>query len=427
MRLLYSGLFYLAVPFILARLSWRSIKAPAYRQRWAERFGLYAVPEDSGGIWFHAVSVGEAEAAFPLIRLLAERHPASPVLVTTTTPTGSARVRAVLGDSVQHVYLPYDLPGSVERFLEHFKPHLAVVMETEIWPNLFRACGDRRIPLAIVNARLSERSARGYRRLPGLTRDCLSSVGLVAAQTQADADRFIQIGGKPETVCVTGNIKFDLNQPEGWAEDAAQRRQLLFGGRPVLIAGSTHEGEDQPVLVAFAAARQQFQDLALVIAPRHPERFHAVATLCGAQGFRVVRRSQGVPLGDADVFLLDTLGELKQFYAVSDLAFVGGSLVPVGGHNVLEPASAGVPVLFGPHLFNFLEVSRCLLEAGGAVKIQDGRELGQAVIELLDAPHRRAQMGSQARQFVEQGRGALKRVADRLESLLAETGRCSND
>ncbi len=427
MRLLYSGLFYLAVPFILARLSWRSIKAPAYRQRWAERFGLYSVPEDSGGIWVHAVSVGEAEAAFPLIRLLAERHPTFPVLVTTTTPTGSARVRAVLGGSVQHVYLPYDLPGGVERFLAHFRPQLAVVMETEIWPNLFRACAARRIPLAIVNARLSERSARGYGRLPGLTRDCLSSVGLIAAQTQADADRFIQIGAKPETVCVAGNIKFDLNQPEGWAEDAAQLRLHLFGGRPVLIAGSTHEGEDLPVLVAFAAARQQFRDLALVIAPRHPERFNAVEALCGAQGFRVARRSQGAPLGDADVFLLDTLGELKQFYAVSDLAFVGGSLVPVGGHNMLEPASAGVPVLFGPHLFNFLEVSRSLLEAGGGIKIQDGRELGQAVIELLAAPHRRAQIGSQARQFVEQGRGALQRVADRLESLLTETRLRSND
>ncbi|MBS1211505.1 MAG: three-deoxy-D-manno-octulosonic-acid transferase domain protein [Proteobacteria bacterium] len=422
MRLLYNGLFYLAVPFVLARLAWRGVKAPGYRQRWPERFGYYSGQARPGVLWFHAVSVGEAEAAFPLIASISRRFPGQPILVTTTTPTGSARVRAVLGDSVQHVYLPYDLPGCVARFMGHFLPSLAVIMETEIWPNLYRACGVRGIPLAIVNGRLSVKSARGYARLSSLTRECLAPVRLIAAQTATDAARFVQVGAKAEAVQVTGNIKFDMEFSPGLVERARKIRADLFDGRPVFIAGSTHDGEDALLLDAFEVTRKRHPDLLLVLAPRHPERFAKVDALCRARGLMVQRRSAHAPCAGADIFLLDTLGELKLFYAAGDLAFVGGSLVPTGGHNVLEPAMAGIPVLFGAHTFNFEEASRRLVEAGGGLRVAGPDGLAATVLELLDTPARREAIGKKARDFVEQGRGALGRVEELLCSLLAGAG-----
>lgn len=421
MRLLYIGLFYLAVPAILLRLGWRSLKAPAYRRRWAERFGYYAGTAGPGAIWFHAVSVGEAEAAFPLIRLILARYPERAILVTTTTPTGSARVRAVMGDRVHHVYLPYDLPGSVARFLDHFQPSLAVIMETEIWPNLYRACRRRGIPLAVVNGRLSEKSARGYARVPSLARDCLADVALIAAQTEADAERFVRIGARADSVRVSGNMKFDQDLDPQQELEARRMREQLFGDRAVLIAGSTHEGEEAQVIEAFKAVRKQIPDLLLVLAPRHPERFAAVEAVCRAAGLSLLRRSENVPAADAAVFLLDTLGELKSFYAASDVAFVGGSLVATGGHNVLEPAAARVPVLFGPHTFNFADASAQLLAAGGALRVLDAPELAGAVLQLLQDAPRRTAVGNHARSFVERGRGALKRVADQLAVLLASS------
>ena len=418
MRFLYTILFYALTPIILARLAWRSFKAPAYRRRWKERFALYSGTDATGVLWFHAVSVGEAEAAFPLIRAMRLRFPEKPVLVTTTTPTGSARVFEVLGDEVQHVYLPYDLPDCVSRFLNHYRPSLAVVMETEIWPNLYRACGVRGIPLAIVNARLSQRSARGYGHLRSLTRQTLASVTRIAAQTQADAERFIGIGAKPESLSVTGNIKFDVAFPDDLASRAAQIRTECFGARSVWIAGSTHEGEEIEVLRAFERIRQRHPDVLLVLVPRHPERFDKVAALCRTRSLRAVRRSERIPCAGGDVFLLDTMGELRLFYAASDIAFVGGSLVPVGGHNVLEPALAGLPVLFGPHLFNFEEAGRRLLDAGGALRVSDGDDLAERVAALVDDPDRRGEMGSRGRLFVESGRGALRRIEGLLVSLL---------
>lgn len=421
MRFLYTVLLYALTPLILARLAWRSVKAPAYRRRWSERFALYSGPPATGVLWFHAVSVGEAEAAFPLIRAMRLRFPEKPVLVTTTTPTGSARVLEVLGDAVRHVYLPYDLPDCVPRFLNHFRPALAVVMETEIWPNLYRACGTRGIPLAIVNARLSQRSARGYARVRTLAGQTLDSVTRIAAQTQADAERFIAIGAKPESLAVTGSIKFDVTFPHDLAPRAAEIRRECFGARPVWIAGSTHEGEEIEILRAFERIRLRHRNALLVLVPRHPERFDRVGALCRNRNLSVVRRSERIPGAEADVFLVDTMGELRLFYAASDIAFVGGSLVPVGGHNVLEPALAGLPVLFGPHLFNFEEAGRRLLEAGGALRVANEEELGEQVIALLDDSDRRREMGSRGRRFVESGRGALGRVEDLLAGLL-ETG-----
>lgn len=419
MRSIYSFLFYLLTPVILLRMVWRGQREPAYRQRWRERFGFYGKAATSQPcVWFHAVSVGEAEAAFPLIRAISRHLQHTPILVTTTTPTGSSRVKSVLGNQVAHVYLPYDLPDGVLRFLNHFRPCLAVVMETEIWPNLFHSCGKRRIPLAIVNARLSERSARGYARLGGFTRNTLQNVQLIAAQTRADAERFLAVGACSESVTVTGNIKYDLELPADYFQQAAGLRQSLFGNRPVWIAASTHEGEENLLLNVFASLRKTCPHLLLVLVPRHPPRFDLVARLCLAEGFKLGRRSLHEDAILSDIFLVDTLGELRLFYAASDIAFVGGSLVPVGGHNVLEAAIAGVPVLFGPHMFNFKEAGKLLVEAGGAEQLADADQLALTVSELLTDAQRCKRMGERGRQFVESGRGALGRVEEALLAML---------
>ena len=409
MRFAYSSILYLLTPFFLLHLLRRASTAPAYRQRWSERFALYrgdrASPTD---IWIHAVSVGEAEAAFPLVRALKARYPGTSVLVTTTTPTGSARVRAVLGDSVRHVYLPYDLPGAVCRFLRRFRPRLGIVMETEIWPNLYAQCRRSTIPLFLVNARLSGKSARRYRRLLPLVRETLIDLACIAAQTQHDADRFIALGALPDTVVVTGNIKFDQPVPEGLNEEAAAIRSFIFRQRPVWIGASTHEGEDEQLLDVYVELKRRIPALLLVLVPRHPERFGPVATLCRDRGLSVVLRSENRACDDStDLFLVNTMGELKLFYGAADAAFVGGSLVPTGGHNVLEPAGLDVPVLFGPHMFNFEAIARNLIEAGAAVQVADKTALAAELLDMLQNEARRRRMGENGRSFVAENRGAL--------------------
>ncbi|QFY43556.1 3-deoxy-D-manno-octulosonic acid transferase [Candidatus Methylospira mobilis] len=424
LRLVYTSLFYLLTPLILARLYWRGRKLPAYRQRWAERFGYYNTPAASGGaLWFHAVSVGEAEAAFPLIRRMQARFPELPCVVTTTTPTGSRRVAQVLGETVLHVYLPYDMPDCVRRFLAHFQPRLAVIMETEIWPNLYRACRCAAIPVVIVNARVSGRSARGYARLGALTREALADVRCIAAQTEADRQRFVALGSRCDETLTTGNIKFDIELPAEAAANAAMLRKNCFGVlRPIWIAASTHEGEETQVLEAFKRIRADHPELVLILAPRHPERFDAVAELCCAAGWKLVRRTDGETACEADVFLLDTLGELKQFYGASDIAFVGGSLAPVGGHNLMEPAAVALPVLVGPCLHNFKAAADALLSAGGALLVHDAMELAAACSGLLSDQEYRKHMGVQALAFVNAGQGALLRVEALLSGLLEAAG-----
>ncbi|CAL1241648.1 3-deoxy-D-manno-octulosonic acid transferase [Candidatus Methylocalor cossyra] len=417
MRLAYSLLAYAALPLAFGRLAWRARKLPGYGQRWRERLAFYPFPPEPGVVWFHAVSVGEAEVAFPLVRELLGRHPAARILLTCTTPTGSARIQAVLGQAVRHVYLPYDLPDAVGRFLTHFRPVLGVILETELWPNLYRQCRAAGIPLAIVNGRLSEKSARGYRLASGLTRDTLAAVNVIAVQTALDAERYIGLGAAPEKVVVTGNIKFDIGFPDSLRQRAAALRAELFGTRPVWIAGSTHPGEEQAILTAFAAIRRDLPEALLILAPRHPERTPEVQALCTGAGFAVRRRSEARS-GDADVFLLDTVGELRGFYGSADVAFVGGSLVARGGHNVLEPAAAGVPVLFGPHVFNFAEIARQLVASGGAIPVRDATELAHWTARLLAEPERRTELGAKGRRFVEENRGALARVSELIAGLL---------
>lgn len=425
MRLFYSALFYFLTPVILARLYWRGRKQPGYSERWSERLALYDSVPEPGVIWFHAVSVGEAEAAFPLVRAIKHQFPSRTILVTATTPTGSARIKEVLGDTAKHVYLPYDLPDCVDRFIRHYRPVLAVVLETEIWPNFYRACGRQGIPLAIVNARLSERSARGYLKLRSLTRESLSHVRLIAAQTSEDAKRYIAIGANPKSVVVTGNIKFDMELPAAAEERARAMRSALFGERPVLIAGSTHPGEESLVLTAFNSLRRQLPELLLILAPRHPHRAADIIAECRKFGLATRLRSEKSACDEpVDVFLLDTLGELRSFYAVSDAAFVGGSLVPVGGHNVLEPAAVGLPVMFGPHLFNFAEIGRKLKESGGGIEVKNAEELAYWAGRLLCDESLRSEIGGNGKRFVSANQGAVQKIAELLGGLKA--GRAFN-
>ncbi len=420
MRIVYNLIITLISPFFFLRLLYRSRKAPDYRKRWNERVAIYrSQPAIKGVIWFHAVSFGEAEAVFPLILALQDHYPGIPQLVTSTTLTGSNRIRAVLGDSVQHVYLPYDLPGAAARFLGRFKPIFGVVVETEIWPNLYRECNRMGIPLAIINARLSEKSARGYRNLRSLVRETLSYVSLIAAQASDDAQRFVDIGADPKNIVVTGNIKFDYVVPDSLIERGASLRKELFGGRPVWIAASTHHGEEEQILYAFEQIRAKISDLLLILAPRRPERFGRVALLCKNRGFEVVLRGSGLACPDtAPIFLLDSMGELKQFYATADLAYIGGSLVKTGGHNALEAAALGVPVLFGPHMFNFEKIANSLVKVGAAFQVSDHLSLAAQVVKLLDNDDYRKNMGNSAKAFVEEGCGAMQKILGLFEDYL---------
>lgn len=419
-RALYSLLLHLALPLIALRLYLRGRKAPAYRQRIAERFSLRLPAMRPGGIWVHAVSVGESIAAAPMIRALRERHPDLPITVTCMTPTGSERIRALFGDSVQHCYLPYDLPWAAARFLDRVRPKLAVIMETELWPNHIHQCARRGIPAVLANARLSERSARGYARFAGLTRPMLAEMSWIAVQSAAEAERFHRLGARPECVAVTGSIKFDLRiDPELKARAQALRASWGADKRPVWIAASTHAGEDEIVLAAHRRLLAERPDSLLILVPRHPERFDAVHALCLHEGLRSVRRSSGLPVGAAEQVLLgDTMGELLFLYALADVAFVGGSLVPNGGHNLLEPAALGLPVLSGPHLFNFLEISAQLREAGACLEVGDGEALARELRALLGEPGRRQAMGRAGLAVLQRNQGALARLLDGLGRLL---------
>lgn len=418
LRRIYTGLFYLLLPLVLLRLYWRGRRDGGHRQRWRERLGYFSAPLQPGGIWLHAVSVGETRAALPLIRALRERQPRLPLLVTTTTLTGSRQLLAALGDQVRHVYAPYDLPGATQRFLRQARPRLAIIMETELWPNLLRQCAQNHLPVVIANARLSARSARGYARWAWLIRPMLRDITLIAAQSEADAGRFGALGA--EAVVVIGNLKYDLPLPADLPERGWRlRRELLGEQRPVWIAASTHAGEEAAILDALAQLRARWPQLLLLLVPRHPERFTAVAALCRQRGFGLTCRSdqQACPAGSA-VFLGDSMGELLLFYAAADLAFVGGSLVPTGGHNVLEPALLGLAVLFGPHMFNFTEAGQRLLAAHAAWQVADAAELTMAVDRLLAEPQQRQAAGRRGREMVERQRGALAALLERIEALL---------
>jgi 3-deoxy-D-manno-octulosonic-acid transferase len=406
MRLLYIVLLHLVTPLVLLRLWWKGRLQPEYRQRIAERFGF--VPAAPVAVWVHAVSVGESLAAMPLIEALIRRHGEGQVWVTTTTPTGSARVSAALGARVRHSYVPYDLPGAVARFLDRARPRQVVVMETELWPVLFRAIRRRGVPLFIANARLSPRSFRGYSRLRGAIAGVLGDCTGVAAQSEADAQRFRALGAP--RVSVMGNIKFDMSVPEALLRRGRDFRERLGAARPVWIAASTHEGEEQAALEAQRALLQELPEAALILVPRHPQRFDEVARLVERAGLRQARRSAGEPDAATQVWLGDSMGEMPAYFAAADIAFVGGSLAPVGGHNVLEPAALGLPVLFGPHMHNFVAARELLLGHQAAQELAAAEALAPALRALFGDAPRRAAMGAAGRAAVEANRGALDRL-----------------
>jgi 3-deoxy-D-manno-octulosonic-acid transferase len=410
LRALYSAVLYVLTPATVYHLIWRGFRVPGYFQRWGERYAAWSGAPHEVDVWVHAVSVGEVNAAAPVVDALRRDHPHLKLLITTITPTGSDRVRALWGDAVLHVYAPYDLPGAVGRFLAHFQPGVALVMETELWPNLLLGCRDRGIRSYILNARLSERSLRGYRVLAPLIRRVVASVHRIGAQSTADGQRFVHLGASPAAIVDTGNLKFDIAVPQGLDALVAQFADHV-GPRPVWIAASTHPDEEAQVVAIHRRLLARFPDLLLLWAPRHPERFGRVAEAAQAAGWRVGRRSvAGWPRPGDTVFVLDTLGELMSFYACAQVAFVGGSLQAIGGHNLLEPAAVGTAMVTGPHLHNFVEISRRLQEAGALEIGRDAEEVGRLVEALLaDAP-RRERMAQAGCLLVERGRGALGRT-----------------
>lgn len=425
MRIFYNTLLYLAFPFVLVRLLWRTRKLPANEKRRLERFGWPRPHIDTQQdippaetIWIHAVSAGETIAAVPLTKKLKEQRPDCRIVFTTTTQTGAERAEKLLGDTVHHTFLPYDFPCCVKRFLNRVKPHLLILVETELWPNILHYCAKRGIPVLLANARLSEQSARWYQWFAPITHSMLNSIHLIAAQTKTDADRFIALGAEPSKVQIAGSIKFDLSIPQEIVDQAKTLRKNWGDERPIWIAASTHPGEEKIILKTFKHIKQEIPQALLVLVPRHPERFDKVATLCEEAGFNLVRRSQDRPCQpDTDIFLGDSMGELLLFYAASDVAFVGGSLVPIGGHNILEPAALGVPTLTGPHMFHFEEITQRMLAAEAAEQIQDGKELANSVLVLLQDEGLRQQKGQRGINFVKENVGAVERHLNYIQEI----------
>lgn len=423
MRLIYTCVFYLAVPFILLRLLWRAFAAPAYAKRWSERFAFFKpLTTDKKVIWFHTVSVGEFIAALPLIKLLQARDDVF-LVVTTTTPTGSERVRASLGESVFHVYAPYDLPDVLARFIKRIKPALLLIMETELWPNTLAACTKHNIPSLLINARMSEKSARGYEKFSALTRPMLQNLTRALVQNKADAERFHRIGLPLVHTDVTGNVKFDLTLSNELRQKALGLKQewSQAGDYVLWIAASTHQGEDEIILDAFAQCQQNpaLKNLRLALVPRHPERFNSVANLCESRGFAIARRSAQMVAADTQIIIGDTMGELLLMFGASDIAFVGGSLVPNGGHNFIEPAAWQLPILSGTHVFNFAEVARLLGDAGALTLVPSAHELAQQVELLATDVAERNKRGAAALQVANDNRGALDKTLKIITGYLA--------
>jgi len=445
MHWLYNLALHLALPLVLLRLWWRGRREPGYREHWAQRFGRGLGRVAGGGIapnaqqrvqhrvqhrvqqrpaddstapliWLHAVSLGETRAAQPLVTALRLRYPQHRWLITHMTATGRAAALELYGTFAECAWLPYDLPWAMSAFFRHHTPAIGIVMETEVWPNLVRAAGAHQVPLLLANARLSERSAQGYRRYAALTRPAFAALS-VAAQTDADAARLMSTG--VERLTVTGNLKFDFEAPPDTAERAAALRQL-FGGRRVLLASSTREGEETLILAAWMAMPAASREgLLLVIVPRHPQRFDEVAGMLAERGLPVVRRSSGVPVPEeCTVMLGDSMGELSAYYAASEVAFVGGSLVALGGQNLIEACAEGVPVLLGPHTFNFAQAADDAVAAGAALRVSDAKELAATAQALLVDAAKRRRMGEAGRAFCAAHRGATVRTVVAVEEIL---------
>lgn len=392
------------------RLMWRSFSLPAYRKRLLERFGIFSKPTFSSCIWLHAVSVGETIAAVPLVKKLQAAYPDCAVVMTSTTPTGSERVRAAFGVSVFHVYAPYDNPGSVKRFLQKVTPKIAIFMETELWPNYLYFCRQQNVPTVLANARLSDRSANRYLNVKGMAKMMMGLLTKIIAQTEMDAKNFKKIGAVDAQLVVTGSVKFDVTISDDLLQKGLALRAALGADRPVWVAASTHDGEEARLLQVHQALLKTLPNALLVLVPRHPNRFAQVGALCKEAGFGLAVRSlEEVCQPDTQVYLGDTMGELLQFYAACDLAFVGGSFVSIGGHNLLEPAALKKPVLSGPCLTNFLVIGGMLQKAGGMKVVNHPSELVAVLLDLFHDSGKASIMGEQAFAVVQANRGALDR------------------
>lgn len=399
---------------------WRGFSDRSYWSKFPQRFGFTVPAMPSPSIWVHAVSVGEVQASAALVHALRARYPGIPVVISTTTPTGAERVNSLFSDSVTHVYIPVDTPTAVKRFFDRIRPRLAIIIETEIWPNLYHECGLRKVPLVLANARISPRSVGRYRQLVSLFRETLSHGIVIAAQSKADAERFLSLDANPARTHDVGNIKFDFDLPPKVEEDGQAFRREHAASRPVWIAASTHEGEEEQVLDAFRTVRERVPDALLLLVPRHPQRFDAIRSLLRRHGWRSVTRSSGETCSeDTEVFLGDTLGELVTFYAASDVAFVAGSLVPIGGHNLLEPAALAVPVITGPYMFNTEDIAAMFQAVGASRTVDDAAGLAEVVVEYLGNAALRRTAGERGRDLVQQNRGALERLLDLIDPLLA--------
>jgi 3-deoxy-D-manno-octulosonic-acid transferase len=419
-RTIYSSIYYLLMPLILLRLLWRSIAVPAYRHRIAERFGLARCEPDRHTIWVHAVSVGEALAAVPVIEQLLQHYPAYRMVVTTTTPTGSERIQTLFGGRVHHVYMPYDLPGSVKRFLTATTPCLLVIMETELWPNMLYYANRVGCTTLLANARMSARSAAGYQHVLSLTESMMSQINWIAAQSISDASRFFKMGLSETKLLVTGSIKFDVNVSDQQRDKVAILRQSWCSDhRPVIVAASTHAGEDELILAAFKQLKTTFTNALLVLVPRHPERFYSVLTLCQQDQWSILQRSKGVEPGESvDILLGDTMGELPIFLGAGSIAFIGGSLVPHGGHNMLEASAWGVPVLTGPYVFNFAEISHMLERAGALEFVGDSDDLANSLLTLLNDKKQWQSMSAAGLSIVDANRGATQKLLHLIDQQL---------
>jgi 3-deoxy-D-manno-octulosonic-acid transferase len=409
MRVVYTLLWWLVLPLLPLRLWWRGRREPGYRQHIGERFGLYPEgPRARDVVWIHAVSLGETRAVAPLIERLQRELPERAILLTHMTATGRDTGRALFGDRVMQAWLPYDIPFAMKRFVAHFRPRTGLLVETELWPNLTAIAARSGTTLLLVNARLSERSARAYGRVPSLSRPLFGALAGTAAQSDADAGRLRNLGARD--VVVTGNLKFDISIPAHARDDADAMRARYGVGRPVLVLASTRDGEEALLLDALARATLPAATL-VVIVPRHPQRFDAVAALLDARRVPYARRSANAPVGaSARVLLGDSLGEMLAYYGAADVAFVAGSLLPLGGQNLIEPIAVGVPTLIGPHMFNFQQASDAAVAAGAAVRVRDADDVYAAAARLLADAGERERMRACARTFIDAHRGAVDRL-----------------
>lgn len=418
MRFIYNLLLYIIFPLLPIRLFLRSFKNSLYMKDLESRFAIYHCPKLKSSIWVHVVSLGEAISAIPLIKSLKSLYPNENIVVTTMTPTGLQRLRGVFGDEVIHLYVPYDYPHMVKRFLNHFNPILFIVIETEIWPNILHYTKNKNIPILLANARLSPVSFEKYLRIKFFIKNALNCIDCVMAQSIKDGERFLALGLSPEKLTVIGNIKFDMSFPS----DVKSEAENIAGDcgldvrRPIWIAASTHDGEEEKVLIAARKILMELKNTVLILVPRHPERFDKVFNLCKKQGFKVVRYSENrVCDENTEIILGDVMGKLLQFYSLSDVAFVGGSLVPIGGHNILEPAYCGVPILTGNYLENFLDITKLFFDSNAAIKVHNEDELAENVLKVFLDEKLRISMTSSANKIVDENKGALQKVLSYVE------------